>query len=98
MTFSEHDLEHQRLKVQVLLLQQLILKLFVVLAKDRTAGDLEAARSLARKLVEKSSNPLNEFPQFSGLTDAEQAMFIDEHAEVFADLQRHLEFILQGAL
>jgi hypothetical protein len=98
MAFTEHDLEHQRLKVQVLLLQQLVLKLFVVLAKDRTDGDLEGARSLARKLVDKSSGSLSEFPQISGLTDAEHAMFIDEHSEVFDDLKQHLDFILQGAL
>ena len=98
MAFTEHDLEHQRLKVQVLLLQQLVLKLFVVLAKDRTDGDLEGARALARKLVEKSSGSLNDFPQFPGLTDTEYAMFLDEHSEVFDDLKQHLDFILQGAI
>jgi hypothetical protein len=98
MAFTEHDLEHQRLKVQVLLLQQLVLKLFVVLAKDRTDGDPEGARALARKLVEKSSGSLKDFPRFTGLTDAEYAMFLDEHSEVVDDLMRHLDLLLQGAI
>lgn len=95
--FTEHDLEHHHLKVQVLVLQQLVLKLFVVVAKDRADGDLETARGVARALLRKSTASLKDIPQFPQLHPAEQALIHDESLELFSDLEQHLEFILGGA-
>ena len=96
--FSDHDVEHHRLRVQMLILEQLVLKLFVVLAKSRGDDDPKATAQVARALLRKCTATLRESPQFEELDPAEQAMFQDESAELFADLEKHLDFILAGAL
>ena len=97
--FTEHDLEHQRLRVQVHVLQQLVLKLYVVQATRMGDPDEpETSRILARKLVERAVAGIREFPGAPGLTEVEQAMLMDDSDDVFTDIDQHLEFMLAGTL
>jgi predicted GTPase len=93
--FSDHDLDHHRLAVRMMILEQLVLKLFVMYAKSRDVGH---SADLTRKLVRECVESLRVSPVVSSLDAAEKAMFRDESSEVFQDLEKHLEFILAGSL
>lgn len=100
-TFTEHDLEHQRLKQQVLVLEHLVLVLITALAKQKCVqkgvdDEPEAIESLARALLERGLRGLKGLPPSGEFHPAERAMLMDESSEVFQDIEKHLEFILKG--
>ncbi|MCA7083422.1 hypothetical protein K7G19_07390 [Cupriavidus sp. DB3] len=102
-TFTEHDLEHQRLKQQVFVLEHLVLVLITALAKQKCVekgvdDEPEAIQSLARALLRRGIRNLRDLPLGEGHHPAERAMLMDESSEVFQDIEQHLEFILKGAL
>jgi hypothetical protein len=96
--FTEYDLDHHRLQVRMLVLEQLVLKLFLMISKNLSEGDPESTRGVCRALVRKGAASLKETPLFYQLAPAEQAMFLDESSEIFSEITEHLEFILSGDL
>ena len=64
--FSDHDVEHHRLRVQMLILEQLVLKLFVVLAKSRGDDDPKATAQVARALLRKMHSNIARKPSIRG--------------------------------
>src|SRR5450432_3487199 len=94
--FSDHDLEHQRARVRLLVLEQLALKLLVILANSQSSNEPGETKALARSLLKSCTAGLRDSPHFSEFDPSEQAMLRDEHSEVFEDLERHLDFMLAG--
>lgn len=84
---SEHDLEHRNIRLQLFLLRQLVLRLYTEQYFD--AAPAVVAERLAQ-VRDAESDPARR--------PAERAMLADETAEVFAELEEHVELIAAGAL
>lgn len=99
---AEHDSEHRRVQGRLLLLEQLVLSLFVQLAKDKGhEGGPEFVAMLARRMVEKSFDELlklSQQPADGTLTEVERDEANAERLEDFVEVRIHLEAILRGDL
>lgn len=97
--FTEHDLDHQALKVQVHALQQLVLRLLLEVASSGEASAPQATAARARALLGQWMASLATAPKYPHLLhEAEQALIDDVALDVLRDLETHLQFIVDGAL
>lgn len=84
---SAHDLEHRNLRLQLFIVRQLLLRLYVDMHSDQ-----------APRLVREHLASLRESVQDETLHPAERAMLMDETAEALADVDEHIDLIQVGAL
>jgi hypothetical protein len=84
---TEHDLEHRSVRLQLFVLRQLVLKLYADVHGEAARGIVKT--NLA--LIQEASTDVTRHP-------AEQAMLLEETAEVLADFQEHVDLIHAGAL
>lgn len=84
---SEHDIEHRNLRLQLFVMRQLVLRLYAELHGEK-ALDLVCERlgSVRDTVGDKTLHP------------AEQALLLDESADVLAEVEEHMELVLAGAL
>ncbi|WP_236860823.1 hypothetical protein [Burkholderia sp. MSMB617WGS] len=95
---TQHDLDHHRLRIQVLALQQIVLRLLVQRSFEEVDGDPKETRELAPVRLREALQGLEPEPGTSEWHPAEAAAFDDEHREVLADLHKHLEAVLADLL
>ncbi|MBB3010674.1 hypothetical protein [Cupriavidus alkaliphilus] len=84
---NEHDLEHRSIRLQLFVLRQLVLRQYVAEFGER-AGEVITERLAA----------MREYTNEGTLHPAEQALLMDESAEVFGDVDEHVALVQAGAL
>ena len=84
---TEHDLEHRNVRLQLFVLRQLVLRLYV----DHLGEG-------ARDVVHANLVSIQEVGPEAKRHPAERALLMEETAEVFADVEEHIDLMLSGAL
>ncbi|CAG2132311.1 hypothetical protein [Cupriavidus numazuensis] len=84
---TEHDLEHRNMRLQLFVLRQLLLKSYAEQYGDR-----------AQQVIAERLATVSDAAPGAGMHAAEQALLIEESAEVFADIDEHLALIQADAL
>lgn len=84
---TEHDLEHRSVRLQLFVLRQLVLRLY---ADQLGEAMRDAVRNNLAQIQEAGAD--------SKRHPAEQALLLEETAEVFADIDEHMDLMLAGAL
>ncbi|NSX14990.1 hypothetical protein HTY52_12980 [Cupriavidus taiwanensis] len=84
---NQHDLEHRNIRLQLFVLRQLVLRQYAAEYGER-----------APEVVRERLAEIRDAERDGGLHAAEQAMLMDETAEVLAEVDEHLELVQLGAL